>query len=349
MKTTAKVLLVLLGLLLLLVAGGAWYAWNEMQPLPKQEQAVRIDIETGTSIPTIADRLESNGIIKNALLFKGYLRYKNEGSKFQAGSYDFQPGMTYDEIILKLNTGDVVKEPTVRFTIPEGLTIEEIADKLSAEGIVDRDAFLQAAKDTEAAGELPLGAKLEADTQHPLEGYLFPSTYEMKEGSTAQDIIDRLLAETEKRITAIPDWEAKMEARGLNVHELLTIASLIEREVVVDEERSLVAGVIYNRIQDGMQLQIDATVQYALDKPKERLYYKDLEIDSPYNTYRISGLPPGPIASPSTASIEAALSPEETEYLFYVTKKDGSQTHLFAKTYAEHLQNIEKSKQQSGE
>jgi UPF0755 protein len=139
-----------------------------------------------------------------------------------------------------------------------------------------------------------------------------------------------------------------LEEKKMTLHELLTIASLVEREVVIDEERALVAGVIYNRIEDGMMLQIDATVQYSLDKPKERLYEKDLLIDSPYNTYKVEGLPPGPIASPSIASITAALYPEESDYLFYVTKKDGSQSHLFAKTYEEHLKNIEKSKQAAG-
>lgn len=349
MKTGLKVFLVFLGALLIIAGGAAWYAWDQIQPVAAQTEPVRIEIERGSGVSSISSKLESNGIIKNKLLFRGYLKYKNEGTKFMAGTYDFMPGMTYEEIITKLNTGDVVQEEMVKFTIPEGLTIEEIADKLSSEKIVDRAAFLQAADKIQASGELPLGAKVEGETQHPLEGYLFPSTYEMKVGSTEEDIVNRMLKEMDKRVTAIADWEAKMKKQGLNAHQLMTIASLIEREVVVDEERALVAGVIYNRMAKGMPLQIDATVQYALDKPKERLYYKDLEIDSPYNTYKIDGLPPGPIASPSEASIEAALNPEESEYLYYVTKKDGTQTHLFGKTYDEHLANIEKSKKQSGE
>ncbi|MGZ9584800.1 endolytic transglycosylase MltG [Paenibacillus marinisediminis] len=345
MKTGLKVFLVIIGLLVLLAAGGTWYAWNEMQPMPKQDQTVRVEIERGSVISTIANQLETNGIIQNSLLFQGYLKYHKEGSKFQAGTYDFKPGMTYDEIIAKLNAGDVVKEEMVRFTIPEGYTVEQIADKLNEEGIVTKDEFLKAAEKIQASGKLPYGAVPSKQAKYPLEGYLFPSTYEMKVGSTAEDIINRMLQEMEKRIAAIPNWEADMKQRGLDLNGLLTVASLIEREVVVDEERALVAGVIYNRIDQGMKLQIDATVQYALDEPKERLYYKDLEIDSPYNTYKIEGLPPGPIANPSIASIEAALKPEASEYLFYVTKKDGSNTHLFAKTFAEHEKNIQKSKQ----
>lgn len=156
--------------------------------------------------------------------------------------------------------------------------------------------------------------------------------------------MQRMLEEFQTKINSIPDLEAKLQEKNLSLHELLTIASLVEKEVVVDEERALVAGVIYNRINQDMKLEIDATVQYLLDRPKERLFYKDLKVKSPYNTYLNKGLPPGPIASPSLRSIEAALNPEASEYLFYVTKKDGSSGHLFAKTYKEHQQNIAKSK-----
>lgn len=349
MKKGLKIFLVIIGFLIVLAGAGTWYAWNEMKPMPAQEQAVQVEIASGMGVSAIANTLQEQGIIKNALLFRGYVKYQNEGSKFQAGHYEFQPGVTYDEIIAKLNAGDVMKEETIRFTIPEGYTVEQIADKLAEEGIVDKDQFLQAADAIQQSGQLPFQMKPSTQSKHALEGYLFPSTYEMKLDSTAEDIINRMLQEMEKRISDIPDWESKMKEHGLDLNGLLTIASLVEREVVVDEERALVAGVIYNRIKEGMPLQIDATVQYALDKPKERLYYKDLEIDSPYNTYKIAGLPPGPIASPSEASILAALEPEASEYLYYVTKKDGTQTHLFGKTYEEHLANIEKSKQQSGE
>ena len=297
MKKGLKIFLVIIGFLIVLAGAGTWYAWNEMKPMPAQEQAVQVEIASGMGVSAIANSLQEQGII----------------------------------------------------TIPEGYTVEQIADKLAEEGIVDKEQFLQAADAIQQSGQLPFQMKPSNESKHALEGYLFPSTYEMKLDSTAEDIINRMLQEMEKRISAIPDWESKMKKHGLDLNDLLTIASLVEREVVVDEERALVAGVIYNRIKEGMPLQIDATVQYALDKPKERLYYKDLEIDSPYNTYKIAGLPPGPIASPSEASILAALQPEASEYLYYVTKKDGTQTHLFGKTYEEHLANIEKSKQQSGE
>ncbi|UUZ86641.1 endolytic transglycosylase MltG [Paenibacillus sp. P26] len=178
-----------------------------------------------------------------------------------------------------------------------------------------------------------------------LEGYLFPETYEWKKDVTPDEIVESMTQELDKKLAELPkDWQSALKQRGLTFHQPLTVASLIEREVALEEERALVSGVIYNRLKQGMPLQIDATVQYLFDKPKERLFEKDLQIESPYNTYLHPGLPPGPIASPSLASIQAALYPAGTKYLYYVTKKDGSKGHLFAETYEQHLKNIAESK-----
>lgn len=348
MKKGSKVLLTI-SLVLLLVAGaGVGYIWSGMRPLAQEEREIPVSIQQGSGTAAIASQLEEQGIIRNALIFKVYLKWNGEGSRFQAGKYAFRPGVTYDDIIAKLNGGEVVPEEMVRFTIPEGYTVEQIADKLSNDGFVDKDRFLKLANDTAwLKGQAPIAAHIPTDAKlkHRLEGYLFPETYELKKGSSEEEIIARMVQETEKRLSqASATWESDLKTRGLTLHDMLTLASLVEREAVVDAERPLIAGVIDNRIAKGMRLQIDATVQYALDKPKERLYYKDLEIDSPYNTYKIDKLPPGPISSPSTASIQAVLKPEASEYLYYVTKKDGTQTHLFAKTFPEHQRNIEQSK-----
>ena len=324
------------------------YVWNSLQPT-KAGETFEVDIPKGMSANRVSDLLEREGIIKNATVFKYYLMIKKEGSRFQAGRYELKPGMTKEELIAKLNAGDTIEAEVIRFTIPEGLTVLQIADKLAAEKIVDKDKFLALAAekrtwgDSEASRSIP-----ENDDLHQrLEGYLFPETYEMVKDSTEEDIIKRMTAELDRKLSTLPDdWQEALEETGLTMHEMLTIASLVEREVVVDEERPLVASVIFNRIKKGMPLQIDATIQYLLDKPKERLLNADLEVDSPYNTYKVNGLPPGPIASPSLDSIKAVLYPAESEYFFYVTKKDGSNTHLFAKTYNEHLRNIEKSKSQ---
>lgn len=346
LRKVLKGLGILVLILILGAAAGGWYVYSGMQPVDSAEQDVRITIEPGIGTSAIADLLEENGLIKNSFFFVSYLKWKSEGSRFQAGIYDLKPGVTYDEIIAKLNSGDVVKAEMIRFTIPEGYTVMQMADKLAEQGIADKEIFLELVQQGDGltsslSGDLPSGDAL----KYRLEGYLFPETYELKKGSTEADIINRMLEETTKRLNGIADFDAKLSKTGLSLNELMTIASLIEREVVADAERRLVAGVIYNRLEKDMKLEIDATVQYLLDKPKERLLNSDLRsVDSPYNTYLYAGLPPGPIAAPSLKSVEAALEPEASEYLFYVTKKDGSGEHLFAKTYKEHLKNIETSK-----
>jgi len=334
----------IIALSLVLAATGSvlFYVWNGLRPTAASDTPIRITIEKGMRAQKVAELLEEKGLIRDAKLFGGWLKLKNEGSRFQAGIYELTPGMTRDEIVEKLNKGEIVAEATIRFTIPEGWTIRQMAERLAQNGKVNKDEFLQAASDPANwtgsvwTSQIPL----EAELRYPLEGYLFPDTYEVKTESTAKDIINRMLAELDKKLNQLPDdWQTTLEERGLTVHELLTIASLIEREVVVDEERPIVSGIIANRLNKKMPLQIDATIQYLLDQPKE-LTYDDLKLESPYNTYLNTGLPPGPIASPSMKSIEAALYPEETDYLYYVTKKDGSNEHLFAVTLKQHQQNI---------
>ncbi|MFC0332081.1 endolytic transglycosylase MltG [Paenibacillus sepulcri] len=345
-RITLWVILTLLGLIIVITASIAFYIWNGLRPASKGE-AKQIELKKGMSPFNFADTLEEEGIIRNAFLFKYYLRFKDEGPRFQAGVYALNPGMDKDAIIAALNAGAILEKETIRFTIPEGFTIEQIADTLSKDGYVDREAFLKLADtdrtwgDAEAVRDIPKDSK---QMKHRLEGYLFPETYEMEKGSDAEAIITRMLGELDHKLDSLPEnWEETLAERKIDFHSLMTIASLVEREVVVEKERPIVAGIIYNRIAEGMPLQIDATVQYSLPAPKERLLEEDTQVDSPYNTYRIKGLPPGPIASPSLKSIEAALLPEKTDYLYYVTKKDGSHEHLFGRTLKEHNQNIAKS------
>lgn len=317
-----------------------------MQPVEPAGPAVTFTIEKGMGSAEIASLLDENGIIRNGMFFRGYLKWVKEGSSFKAGTYTASPGDTYDELIARLNAGDVVKEDTVVFTIPEGFTAKQIAEKLAEAWNQPADVFLKmmnSGAGLTAVNTLKIPG--DASLRHRLEGYLFPETYELAKDSTPQEVVEAMLEQLTKKLDSIPDWQAQLAERGLSLHELLTVASLVEREVVVDEERPLVAGVIYNRLKKGQNLEIDATVQYLLDKQKERLLNKDLKVESPYNTYRNPGLPPGPIGSPGLASIQAALAPKASEYYFYVTKKDGTQGHLFGKTYKEHLANIKKSEQ----
>lgn len=338
----------LLFLMLVVGVSGLYYVWNQLSPT-KAGPPVEVTITKGMSANSVSKLLEENGIIKNSFIFGYYLVLKEEGANFQAGRYELKPGMDKLEVIAKLNAGDVMKQETVKFTIPEGYSILQIADKLAAEGIADRDKFLALTNEqrTWSGAETVLFIPKELPTaKYRLEGYLFPDTYEVVKGVSEEEIILRLLKEQDRKLATLPeDWVDQLDKLNISMHQMLTVASIIEREVMVDEERAKVAGVIYNRLAEPMRLQVDATIQYALGEQKELLSYEDTELDDPYNTYAIDGLPPGPIANPSLESIKAALYPEEHNYLFYVTKKDGSNTHLFAETYQQHQRNIEKSKQ----
>jgi UPF0755 protein len=349
-KSKLRVMLLTISLALLVLIGAgigtALYAANALQPVPASDQEVRINVPPGTGSVQIANLLKEQGLIKSPFIFTAYLKWKNQGSHFQAGEYAMKPGMTLDQMIEQLNNGQTVKKDVFRVTIPEGFTVRQIAEKLSAETPLKADVFLQNIEKPEQFQAAALeGLPNDKAIKYRLEGYLFPETYEFKKGSNEQDFVLRSLQELDKKMATLPsDWKVKLQEKNLTLHQILTIASLIEREVVVEEERPLVASVIYNRLNQKMPLQIDATIQYLLDKPKERLFEKDLQVDSPYNTYKNPGLPPGPIASPSLASIKAALYPAETKFMFYVTKKDGSQGHFFAETFEEHKKNIEASK-----
>jgi len=328
--------------------GAAAYVAGALKPVEAAEEAVLVEIPGGMSSSAIAELLERQGLIRDAFVFRMYLRYKGEGHRFQAGRYEIRPGTAPDDIIAMLNAGDTVPEETLRLTVPEGWTVEQIADSLAALGL-DKARFLELAAsperfpDTKTA-DIPQDERL----RYALEGYLFPETYDFPLDSGEQDIVARMLDELDRKLSSLPEgWEKRLDELGISFHQMMTIASLIEREVAVDSERALVAGVIYNRIRQNMPLQIDATVLYAMGEHKDVVLEKDLQVDNPYNTYLYPGLPPGPIASPGLKSIEATLYPESTNYLYYVTKKDGSNEHLFAETYEEHLKNIDKSKRTS--
>ncbi|MCS7462643.1 endolytic transglycosylase MltG [Paenibacillus doosanensis] len=347
MKSAGKRVLwtvIIIGLAAVLSLGQ--YVRHMLTPAPAKEGAVRVDIPPGTGSVQIAAKLENAGLIRSASLFTYYLKYKGEGAKFQAGEYEMVPGMTIDAIIDTLNKGLTIKEQGIKLTVPEGYTIKQIADKIGQQFGTDPEVLLKTAQEYKGfSAKVYAAIPDNPQLSNRLEGYLFPETYEWKKEIEPQDMLDQMMLELDKKLSGLPaDWERKLAERGQSFHQMMTVASLIEREVVLDEERPLVGSVIYNRLQKGMPLQIDATVQYLFDKPKERLYEKDLQVESPYNTYLHAGLPPGPIASPSLSSIKAAIEPADTKYLFYVTKKDGGKGHLFAETYEQHQQNIAASK-----
>jgi UPF0755 protein len=343
-------------LLLCVMAAGAaaglgYYVLDQLKPVEMAKEEIVFTIPSGASSEQISKTLEERGMIRNALIFSYYLKYKNIGTGFQAGTYAMTPGIPVQEIIRRLNEGETVREETIRVTIPEGFTVRQ-AVKLLTELGFSEEQLLSIANDPRSFASDSSGEELMRAAQIPdnelyrfaMEGYLFPETYELPKDATAYEAVRRMAQELDRKLTTLPEgWESQLDKLGLTFHDMMTVASLVEREVVAKKERALVAGIIYNRLERKMPLQIDATVQYLFDEQKERLLNKDLKVESPYNTYLNAGLPPGPIASPGLASIKAALYPEVSEYLFYVTKKDGTGEHFFAKTYEEHLKNIKKS------
>jgi UPF0755 protein len=311
------------------------------------KKSVDVTVAAGDSTRTIVDKLAQAGAIRNASLFYYYVRLTGHGADFRAGTYTLSLDATRSDIVRVLTGKSIGAIKTMKFTIPEGYTAKQIAERLASKGYVNKAEFMEllqqpGAFDSTALETLPTDSKQLVR----LEGYLFPDTYVLPIDSTEKEIVQTMVGEFDAKLGELPaGWKQQMAKRKLTLHEVLTVASLIEREVVVDKERPIVASVIYNRLHIGQPLQIDATVQYLLPEQKARLMYSDLKVDSPYNTYKVKGLPPGPIANPSLASIKAALYPESTKYYYYVTKKDGTSSHLFATTYAEHLNNIAKSKQ----
>ncbi|HAP32750.1 MAG TPA: endolytic transglycosylase MltG [Firmicutes bacterium] len=314
-----------INMLLLPVVGIAQY--NGVNYAKKE-----IVIPLNYSAADIAVLLEEEGIIKSALLFQLYARYHGYDQHLQAGRYMLNPAMGLADILEELKQGVVFKE-TRRFTIPEGFTMEQIAARLDAAGLAAADLFKEASRqyynDNFAfLDEIPAGV------YHRLEGYLFPDTYEVFPESNADDIITIML----QRFAGVFNerYRSRAAELGLTIHEAITLASLIEREGRVREEKPLIAAVFHNRLKQNMLLQSCATVQYALGEIRAFLTYADLEIDSPYNTYLYPGLPPGPIASPSLYALRAALYPAPEDYLYFVSREDGSGAHYFSTTLQEH-------------
>lgn len=334
-KKSGKLIAILIMLIVIVLAIGIGvnlYINSAKKPLdPQATETVAIIIEPGLGTNAIGSILYENGIIKSADGFKLIAKLSGNDGKFKAGDYVLSASMSVDEIMGKLIVGNT---SSIRFTIPEGLTIRETTKLLADKGMINEETFLQEIEngsfDYKFVEYLPAGA-------NRLEGFLFPETYDVFATSMEHDILNRLLGQFDAVYK--DEYYSRATELGYDLNQIITIASLIERETRVDSERAIVASVIYNRLNMGMALQIDATVQYALGEQKDRLSYKDTEIDSPYNTYKVPGLPPGPICSPGEASIKAALYPESTQYVYYVldAKMDGS--HRFSKSYDEFLKN----------
>lgn len=283
-------------------------------------------IPPGASTWQIGERLAQAGVIRSPRALVVAARLRGASGRLRHGEYALAPTQSALHIVDILSRGQGLLH---RVTIPEGYTIRQIADALASARLVQRDRFVDLATRRGRSFTRPMLADLPIDS---LEGYLFPDTYHLPRSLDEEAVIGAMLDRFDQAVG--PSIHAAARARGLTLHQLLTVASMVEREAQVPSERAVIAGVIYNRLAQGMRLEIDATVLYALGRHKDTVTLADLAVDSPYNTYRREGLPPGPIANPGVASMTAAASPIQTPYLFYVLRPDG--THHFSRTLAEH-------------
>lgn len=310
-----------------LVLGGlaAVYGWLYYQaPAGRDSRPQTVYIPPGTSVRQIASQLDEAGLIRHRLMFILYVSWVAPGSHLQAGEYALRQTLSPAQIVDIMRRGATVRRV---LTLPEGLTIGEMAALIETRGLGDRQTFIELAHDASFIASLGLAAP-------SLEGYLFPETYHVRRGVSERELL-RLLVRTFQEHYR-DDIALSGRQLGLNQHEVMTLASLIEKETKIETERRLIAAVYHNRLRRGMRLQSDPTVIYALGKHFDGNIRKaDLNIDSPYNTYRYPGLPPGPIANPGLRSIEAAVTPAAVDYLYFVaTGEDGS--HKFSRTLREH-------------
>lgn len=327
-----------------LIGGRAVYKYisEALQPVdPNSEEVIEVEIPIGSGLTSISKTLEEKGLINDAKIFKYYAKFNNE-SQFQAGSYGLTKAMTLDELIQSLKTGKVYRTPVFTMTIPEGLTLDQIAATVEKRTSIPAKDFLDYVNDEQTIADL-MGRYpnilteeiLGEDVRYPLEGYLFPATYPFyEEKPSVQTVVSTMLDATASNITP---YFAYLESKEKSVHWLLTFASLLEREATAKTDRETIASVFYNRLDEGMPLQTDPTVLYALGEHKDRVLFEDLKIENPYNTYVNTGLPPGPIANAGKSSIEAVVDPSVTDYFYFLADKEGN--NHFAKTYEEHLAN----------
>lgn len=293
-----------------------------------------VDIPTGSTLDQVTDILEENNLIKNKMLFKLYVRISNKTSKLKSGKYLFNQTYSNKEIIEDLEKGNVYNDG-IKITVPEGSTSFEIIDILVKNKLGNKDTYKELISTPD---EFKKKFEFLNDEQIvSLEGFLYPSTYYFDENQSEKEVLNHMLETFESKYN--DKLQKRQKELKKSLYEVVSLASIVEKEAVLDEDRPIIASVFYNRIKIGMPLQSDATIQYIFKERKKSITYNDLKIDSPYNTYKVQGLPPTPIANPGIKSIEAVLYPDSTEYLYFVATIEGGNT--YSKTYEEHVKNVE--------
>ena len=299
------------------------------KPLKSSDNIVSIEVKTGDGFYDILNRLDEEGKLSNKLLIKIKLSIDKQSITLKEGTYEINSNVTLDQLIKDLQD-DSKNINMVKITVPEGYSIEEIAQLMEEKDLCSKNDFIKAVKNY----ELPEFVEVNEKRRYNLEGFLYPDTYLIEKGTSANNIIDKMLERFNAAIKEV-EKESDIVINNEDIDKLITIASMIEKEASADIDRPLISSVIYNRLEKDMKLQLDATVLYALGEHIDVVLNRHLEVDSPYNTYKYSGLPIGPIASPGIESIKAALLPADTDYLYYILQKDG--THYFTNNYDDFL------------
>jgi UPF0755 protein len=326
-----RALLIVAAVVIVVAAAAAvWLLLGTEKPYKGYEGGEQfVEIPPGAGSALIGRRLTDSGVVRDSVSFRVALARSGQAKRLQAGEYRFDHPMSAREVIDKLARGDVFLRP---ITFPEGLTLRQMAQIYERDGGGSRADFVKAAGNASLIRDIDPGAP-------DLEGYLFPNTYALPRKTTADQLVQRMV--TAFRDALSPEIVQRATTRGLSVRQLITLASLVEKETARPEERPIVAAVYANRLRIGMGMQCDPTVIYALERAGKytgNLTREDLHFDSPYNTYRYAGLPPGPIANPGRASIDAASAPEDVPYLYFVSRNDGS--HVLSATLDEHNRNV---------
>lgn len=352
LSTGSKVFLIILVVVFSAIGGGLYYVNDQINGVPGEGDPVTIEVPASATASSIGELLVEQGVVKNALAFRLIAKSRDLDRGLQAGSYELETGMSIDDAISVLLQGPA-KPDQLRFRVEEGLPVVTILERLDAQfeqfSAADFRAVLNARREAGQNGDgllrlpewLPDLNSFGPEVREPYEGILFPNTYDVFEDATPLDILQKMVDLLDDTVASIPEEQkAAAEARGLSTYDILTIASLIERETRVDAERAKVSGVIANRLANEQILQIDATVLYARGEHTQRVLTSDTEIDDPYNTYKYAGLPPTPISNMGIASIRAAFSPEEHDLLYYVVAPECDGTHRFATSLDEHNRNV---------
>jgi UPF0755 protein len=321
-------------ILLVLMVAGAYFVHMKTKkvinaPIASSAEKIDFEIKSGETLAEVIEELNSRGLIKDKKTVMDYIEKNNFSTKVVPGKYSMSASVSLYNLVTYMNKG-ILDDVPVKVTIPEGYSVEEISGVLESKGIISKADFLKSCKEY----ELPSYIRKDSKRRYALEGYLFPDTYEFYKGSSGETIIDEMTSTFKKVIDDISKKTGKTMT-GDQLDKYVTMASVVEKEAKVQSERGKIASVFYNRLKINMKLQSCATVLYALGYHKDKLSNSDLSVNSPYNTYQVTGLPEGPISNPGRACLEAAVSPESTNYLYFVSKNDG--THFFTNNYNEFL------------